>query len=102
MDNNPQDLNFWNSEDINLLRQFLETRTGLKFLPSLAQSAPTLFSGGDTNKILIRNGQLIGYQDALQNINLLAYPPPAPPVETAAYPPLEKDEFWPQTEKLTQ
>lgn len=84
----------WSQEDINLLRQFLETRTGLKFLPSLAQSAPTLFSGGDTNKILIRNGQLIGFQEAMQQINLLAYPPPEAPKETAAYPDLNDDSAW--------
>lgn len=90
----------WSSDDTNLLRQFLETRTGQKFLPSLAQSAPTLFSGGDTNKILIRNGQLIGYQEAMQQINFLAYPPPAPPQTAAAYPDLDDDSAWPDTDKL--
>lgn len=90
----------WNSEDVALLRTFLETRTGSKVLPRLAESAPTLLDGGHANKTLVRNGELRGYQFALREILFLAYPPPEPPKEVAAYPDLFSDEEWPGTEKL--
>lgn len=100
MDNPPEQLS-WNSEDTNLLRQFLETRSGSKVVAKLAESAPTLLDGGHANKTLVRCGELRGYQFALREILFLAYPPPAPPVETAAYPDLGDDSAWPNTEKLT-
>lgn len=91
----------WTQEDETLLRQFLQTRTGTKFLPKVAEIAtPTLFSEGDTNKILVRSGEVRGVQLALSSIYTLAYPAPEPPKETPAYPPLEANEFWPETEKL--
>src|SRR5689334_9721704 len=90
---------FWNSEDQAILRQFLETRTGQKLLPAIAQSAPTLLDGKDVNQTLVRNGELRGFQFALQATRLLAYPPPSAPKETPAYPPLEDDSAW-EGEKL--
>jgi len=92
--------NFWSSEDTQLLRQFLESRTGSKLLPKLAEAAPTLFESGDTNKLLIRNGALLGYQMALRELQILAYPPPEPKKETTDYPNLLDDQAWPETEKL--
>lgn len=100
MDNpqDPQSLN-WTDEDIQLLRQFLKTRTGEKFVPRLAEAAPTLLDGGHANKTLVRNGELRGYQMALREIFILAYPPPEPPKETPAYPHLDDDSAW-EGEKL--
>jgi hypothetical protein len=93
-------LSEWNSEDTQILRQFLETRTGGKLLPRLAESAPTLFEAGDTNKVLIRNGMLIGFQTALREIFVLAYPPPDPKKEVTDYPSLGDDDAWKDGQKL--
>lgn len=92
----------WNSEDVSLLRQFLESRSGLKFAPRLAELAPTLLDGGHANKTLVRNGELRGYQQALQNIFFLAYPPAEAPKETQAYPPIEDDSQWNDGQKLSE
>jgi hypothetical protein len=99
MDNNPQ-LEF-NSEDQSILRQFLESRTGQKFAPKLAELAPTLLDGAHANKTLVRNGELRGYQQALNNIFFLAYPPAPVTPETPAYPPLDSDDHW-EGEKLNE
>lgn len=92
----------WTSEDVALLRAFLETRCGEKIIPMLAQSAPTLFDGGEINRLLVRSGELRGYQSALREINFLAYPPPAPAKEPNAYPDLfsTSESDWPDTDKL--
>jgi|KBSSwiStaDraftv2_1062776.scaffolds.fasta_scaffold288010_2 hypothetical protein len=97
----PSELLEWNSEDESIFRQFIETRTGAKLCPRLAELAPTLLDGAHANKTLVRNGELRGYQFALQNILFLAYPPPPPVKETAAYPPLEDDDAW-DGEKLNE
>ncbi len=96
----PLELEF-NSEDTSLLRQFLETHTGQKFVPKLAELVPTLLDGGHVNKALVRSGEVRGYQQALNNILFLAYPPPPLLKETAAYPPLEDDSAW-DGEKLNE
>lgn len=85
----------WSSEDVDIFRQFLSTKTGAKLAPKLAEiSVPTLFEGGEVNRILIRSGEVRGVQLVLSNIYSLAYPPPAAPVETAAYPDLNDDSAW--------
>lgn len=99
---NPESLLTWHDEDIGILRQFLKTRTGEKFLPKLAESAPTLLDGGHANKTLVRNGELRGYQAALREIYLLAYPPAEPKPDPSAYPALEDDSAWNDGEKLNQ
>jgi len=92
--------NFWSSEDTQLLRQFFETRAGAKLLPRLAEAAPTLFESGDTNKLLTRAGMLLGFQMALRELQILAYPPPEPKKETTDYPHLADDESWNDGQKL--
>lgn len=99
MDNPQSDQLNWTSEDTQILRQFLESRTGSKFVPKLAESAPTLLDGGHANKTLVRNGELRGYQLSLREIYALAYPAPEPAKETAAYPDLGDDSAW-EGEKL--
>lgn len=84
----------WSSEDEINLREFLKTRTGQKFLPKLAESAPGLLSEGDTNKVLIRNGQLLGYQFAIREILSLTMPAPVAQPEKPEYPDLTDDKAW--------
>lgn len=90
----------WNSDDVALFRQFIETRTGGKLVPRLSEAAPTLLDGAHANKTLVRNGELRGYQMALREIYNLAYPPPEPPKETKAYPDIGDDDAWNDGEKL--
>ena len=90
----------WTQEDEALLRQFLNSNTGHKFLPKLAEAAPVLLDGGHANKTLVRNGELRGYQSALREIILLSQPPPSELKEIRAYPDLTDDSAWPDTEKL--
>ena len=91
---------FWSSEDQANLQSFLNTRTGGKLIEKLAEAAPTLFSEGDVNKILIRSGELRGYQNALRELLTISVPEPAPEKEATEYPSLLDDSAWPGTEKL--
>jgi hypothetical protein len=86
----------WSSIDQDNLQKFLSTQTGTRLLPRLAEAAPTLLSGGDVNAILIRNGELRGYQSALRELQTLAYPPPVQNLATtdSAYPNLLDDKAW--------
>lgn len=84
----------WSSDDSANLRTFLKSSTGGRFLARSANSAPVLFGEGDTNKILIRNGELRGYQKALQEMLLLANPPAEPAKIQDAYPDLTDDSNW--------
>lgn len=69
---------------------FLNTPTGQRLIPKVVELAPRLLSRGDTNEILIRNGELLGFQAAVQamldlaNLNQTEQPradnfPPLPP-----------------------
>lgn len=88
----------WNSDNVLALKTFLQTQAGMRLIPKLAELSPTLFAGGDTNQILIRNGELLGYQAALRNLISLANPPPEPAKQTDPYPPLNDDKAWAGTE----
>lgn len=74
---------------------FLRTQTGQRLLPKLAELAPRLLSSGDTNAVLIRNGELLGFQAALQGLLDLQNVPPQPPKSASAYPSLDDDDAWP-------
>lgn len=84
----------WSTIDSDNLSKFLDTDTGRRLVPKLAAAAPPLFDGGDTNKILIRSGELRGCRIVLQEILDLAHPPPPLPQREDAHPPLEDDKYW--------
>ena len=84
----------FDSEDQALLRQFLGSRAGQRLLPKLLEHAPQLLSGGGINEILIRTGEVRGWQEAAKHLLLLAYPPALPKPETPAYPALDDDDAW--------
>ena len=91
----------WSSDDVANFRSFLLSKTGQRLLPKLAELVPPLFEAGDTNKILIRTGTVRGYQQAIQTLMDLAYPPPTPSsTVTDNYPDLLDDKAWPGTEPL--
>lgn len=99
----------WTQVDAERLAAFLDTDTGKRFLPKLVENAPPLFDGGDTNKILIRAGEVRGFQTLVREIISLAHPPPpGPSAPTNHYPALTDDAQWndgqkiePETEKPT-
>lgn len=85
----------WTSDDRDNLRAFFSTPTGQKLIPTLANSVPPLLSGGETNSLLVRMGEVRGSGARLEQLWLLAYP--LPEVEQPAnpeYPSLVDDEAW--------
>lgn len=92
--------NDWTQFDAENLSKFLETDTGKRFLPKLTEQVPVLFDAGETNKILIRCGEVRAFNQVLEHVLLLAHPPApmAPPVNE--YPALENDTAWADGQKL--
>jgi hypothetical protein len=88
---NPLD---WTSIDGDNLAKFLDTDTGRRLIPKLADASPPLFDKGDTNLILIRTGEVRGVQRMLREILDLAHPPPPTPQREDNHPPLEDDKYW--------
>lgn len=91
----------WASNDEENLAKFLETETGRRLIPRLVDDAPILFAEGDTNKILIRAGEVRGYQAVVRSLLSLAHPSPklSNPV-AAEYPALDDDKAWADGQKL--
>lgn len=92
----------WHSDDRLALANFLSGPTGVKFLPKLAELAPSLLAEGETNKVLIRAGTLLGTQDVIKNILTLARSEPTVPQAVEAYPDLADDAQWEDGKKIKQ
>lgn len=91
----------WDSEDIQILRSFLETRTGSRLLPKIVEQVPTLLAKGDTNEVLIRSGLVLGSQSAIRTLLSLARPEPnSPEQESNHYPALTDDAQWNDGQKI--
>lgn len=90
----------WNSDDRLALANFLNTVSGSKLLPKLAEMAPTLLSKGDTNEIMIRSGALLGTQDIIKNLLSLARPEPDAPQTPNDYPDPTDDSQWNDGKKI--
>lgn len=83
------------AEDRDMLVQFFKTQTGSRLLPKIIESCPALLSSGDTNAIMIRNGEVIGFQKAVQALLALTVVEPAPEnVKAGSMPDLEDDAAW--------
>lgn len=96
---NPSD---WLHTDQERWAAFLDTETGKRLLPHLAESAPQLLPKGDINEILIRTGEVRGYQNVLRDLILAAHPTAkVTPQTTSEYPSLTDDSKWNDGEKLT-
>ena len=96
---NPLD---WTTNDEEQLAKFLDTETGKRFIPKLVESAPSLLNRGHVNAILIRSGELRGYQEVVRSILVLAHPAPKAEQNSATeYVPLEDDTKWNDGQKLT-
>ncbi len=91
----------WTSEDTDLWRAFLGTRTGSRLLPKLVESAPPLLESGDSNGILIRNGKVLGFQESVRALlNLAVNQPDAPKAESTNFPSLDDDAAWNDGQKI--
>lgn len=95
----------WTSEDEARWNAFVRTETGKRLLPKVMEHAPVLLGKGETNEILIRNGEFRGFSESVRILLSLTHSPPLPPRPTQSLPPLEDDEAWndgqtlyPQTE----
>jgi hypothetical protein len=94
---NPND---WIANDSENLAAFLNTETGKRLIPKLAEGIPTLLEGGDTNNILIRSGEVRAWNKTIETLLTLAHPePPANPLSTE-YPSLDDDQAWADGQKL--
>lgn len=91
----------WDSDDTAAWNAFLRTRPGQRLLPKMLESAPALLLAGETNAILIKTGELAGFQNAARTLLFLANPPPEVKSESALYPALDDDNAWPDKEKLS-
>jgi hypothetical protein len=95
------DASQWTQIDEEAFFKFLQTETGKRLLPRLAEMAPLLLEEGDTNKVLIRAGKLKGYQEALMNLLGLSHHIEEQRTDNqSAYPPLEDDSKWDDGNKI--
>lgn len=85
----------WTTIDEENLAKFLDTPTGQRFIPALAERCPDLLERGHVNAILIRTGEVRAYRGVLRDIIFLAHPPkPAAAAKHEEYAPLEDDTKW--------
>ncbi len=91
-------------EDREILAQFLRTRTGQRLVPKIVESVPGLLGAGDTNAVLIRSGEVRGFQTAVGTLLGLAVATSAPEETRPAgsYPAPEDDAAWQDGQKLTE
>lgn len=69
-----QDTLEWDSEDVANWNAFLKTRTGQRLIPKVAEEIPELCASGDANAILIRSGEVRGFQAVFRSLLSLAAP----------------------------
>lgn len=84
----------WSSDDEAHWNSFLLTETGKRLLPKLAEKVPALLDGGEINRLLVRSGEVRGFQLAISSLLDLTHSPPLPTKEPMAYPPLDDDSHW--------
>lgn len=93
----------WSTDDEALWNAFLKTNTGARLIPKLAERVPALLGSGDANSILIRSGEVRGFQIAIASMLELTHSPPLPvKSEAANYPDLTDDAQWTDGQTVTQ
>jgi hypothetical protein len=91
----------WTSIDEQRLADFLNTETGKRVVPRLMEACPELLPNGDTNAILVRNGEVRGMTLALHTLNIMAHPVKfVMPKVGNEFPHLEDDAAWSDGKKL--
>lgn len=90
--------NAWTAIDEQLWDEFLRTPTGRRVIPRLLESEPSNLSGGPTNEILIRSGEVRGFKTALATLIEMAHPDAKPQDEASSVsdnlPSLDDDSKW--------
>lgn len=86
----------WDGEDAVVLRNFLESDTGLRALAWLKYWAPVLLDGSHVNKTLVASGEVKGYNNAVEFLRSLTTDNPVPeePKVSEEYPDLDDDKKW--------
>ena len=88
-------------EDRELWKQFLDTRTGKRLFPKVLEGCPSLLPGGGVNEILIRSGEVRGFQHVLQSLlSLAVIEPPIENQSASGYPALDDDDKWADGQKV--
>ena len=90
----------WTSDDVANFRSFLNTQTGARLLPKVAEGFPPLMGEGDTNKILIRSGEVRGMMEVIKSILMLASPVPEIKNTDNNFPDLTDDAAWNDGNKI--
>lgn len=91
----------WDSNDRIAWRNFLSSQAGTRLIPKILESVPSLLPSGDVNAVLIRSGEVRGFQSAIQTALYLISELPTQKLEQVAYPPPEDDRQWDDGQKLT-
>lgn len=86
----------WSSDDEANWNTFLRTTSGSRLISKMLERAPTLLGKGDTNEILIRNGELRGFQQAVVALMELTHAAPVVTELPPEYPPLDDHSKWPK------
>lgn len=84
----------WSSDDEAHWNSFLLTDTGKKLIPKFVENIPPLLTKGDINGILIRSGEVRGFQLAVSALLELTHSPPLPVKNPENYPDPEDDTKW--------
>lgn len=93
----------WSTDDEAIWNAFLKTNTGSRLLPKLAERVPALLGAGDTNSLLVRSGEVRGFQIAISAMLELTHSPPLPvKSEASNYPDLTDDKNWNDGQITTQ
>jgi hypothetical protein len=84
----------WTSNDEQNLSRFLDTNTGKRLIPRLAEMAPILLGKGETNEVLIRMGEFKGRQETLRDLLILSHAQPGSVQQSSEYIAPEDDAAW--------
>jgi hypothetical protein len=92
----------WTTEDVIHWKSFLTTTAGSRLIPKLVEFAPPLLEGGGVNEIMIRNGKVLGFQEAVRALLTLTSVEPDLPKTESAYPSLTADKEWDDGQQTTE
>lgn len=93
----------WSADDEAIWNIFLKSNTGARLIPKLAERVPALLGSGDANSILIRSGEVRGFQIAISAMLELTHSPPlSVKSEASNYPALDDDKQWNDGQEITQ
>lgn len=91
----------WSDNDAANWKAFLNTLTGQRLLPKIAENVPELLGAGQLNDILIRTGEVRGWQFSIRELLQLTSPPkPETRKEPDAYPDPTDDSKWEDGQKI--